>query len=62
MHRARKARVRFHGKQRGALGWRATARLPRRLRGARVLRYRVTYLGDVTFDRLATKWRLVRRR
>jgi hypothetical protein len=60
--RARKVSVRFRGKQRGALGWRATARLPRGLRGTRLLRYRVTYLGDVTFDRLATKWRLVRRR
>jgi hypothetical protein len=61
-HGARKARVRLRGKPRGALGWRAVARLPRSLRGTRRLRYRVTYLGDVNFERLATKWRLVRRR
>jgi len=61
-HRARKASVRFRGKLRGSLAWRAIARLPRGLRGARLLRYRVTYLGDVNFEQLATKWRVVRRR
>jgi hypothetical protein len=60
--RAKKASVRLRGKRSGALGWRATARLPRRLRGTRLLRYRVTYLGDANFDRVVTKWRVVRRR
>jgi hypothetical protein len=58
---ARKIRLHFRGRSKGALGWAATARLPRKLRGVRVLRYRVSYLGDVTFDRLVTKWRVVRR-
>jgi hypothetical protein len=59
--RLKKITVRFRGKPRGASAWRAAARLPRRLRGARLLRYRVTYAGDTKFERVVTKWRAVRR-